>query len=92
MFSLYMISVSGGYSLMGFIKDIPPLKGDNYTEWKKKIDLVFILAEVDWVVTTPYLIEPVAPVRETNESDADRQKRERDYSSIQMTYDLEKQK
>jgi hypothetical protein len=32
MFSLYMISVSGDYSLMGFIKDIPPLKGDNYIE------------------------------------------------------------
>jgi hypothetical protein len=47
MFSLYMISVSGGYSLMGFIKDIPPLIGDNYNEWKKKIDIVFILAEVD---------------------------------------------
>jgi hypothetical protein len=43
-----MIYVSGGYSLMSFIKDIPPLKGDNYTEWKKKkIDLVFILVEVD---------------------------------------------
>jgi hypothetical protein len=27
---------SGGYSLMGFIKDIPSLKGDNYTEWKKE--------------------------------------------------------
>jgi hypothetical protein len=46
MFSLYMISVSGGYSLMGFIKDIPPFKGDNYTV-KKKIDLAFVLAEVD---------------------------------------------
>jgi hypothetical protein len=76
MFSLYMISVSGGYSLMGFIKDIPPLKGDNYTEWKKKIDLAFVLAKVDWVVTTPCPSEPVAPVRETNESDADWQKRE----------------
>jgi hypothetical protein len=38
---------SGGYSLIGFIKDIPPIKGDNYTEWKKKIDLAFVLAEVD---------------------------------------------
>jgi hypothetical protein len=37
---------SGGYSLMGFIKNIPPLKDDNYTEWKK-IDLAFVLAEVD---------------------------------------------
>jgi hypothetical protein len=47
MFSLYLISVSGGYSLMCFIKDIPLLKDDNYTEWKKKIDLAFVLAEVD---------------------------------------------
>ena len=32
---------------MGCIKEIPTLKGDNYTERKKKIDLAFILAEVD---------------------------------------------
>jgi hypothetical protein len=38
---------------MGFIKDIPSLKGDNYTEWKKKIDLAFVLVEVDWVVVAP---------------------------------------
>ena len=43
----------GEYNLMGSIKEIPTLKGDNYTEWKKKIDLAFILAEVDWVVTSP---------------------------------------
>ena len=55
---------------MGCIKEIPTLKGDNYTEWKKKIDLAFILAEVDWVVTSPCLTEPVAPVRKTNEVDA----------------------
>jgi hypothetical protein len=55
---------------MGFIKDIPPLKGDNYTEWKKKIDLPFSLAKVDWVVTTPCPTEPVAPVRETNEAES----------------------
>jgi hypothetical protein len=71
MFSLYMISISGGYSMMGFIKYIPALKGDN-TEWKKKIDLTFILAEVDWVVTRPCPTEPVAPVRETNESYANK--------------------
>jgi hypothetical protein len=83
---------SRGYSLIGFIKDIPPLKGDNYTEWKKKIDLAFVLVEVDWVVTTLCPTEPVAPVRETNESDADRQKRERDHALILMAYDLQKQK
>jgi hypothetical protein len=39
--------ISGGYSLMGCIKDIPILKGDNYIEWKRKLDLTFILVEVD---------------------------------------------
>jgi hypothetical protein len=34
----------------------------------------------------------VAPVRETNESDADWKKRERDHAPIQMTYDMQKQK
>ena len=61
---------SGEYNLMGYIKEISTLKGDNYTEWKKKIDLAFILAEVDWVVTSPCPTEPVTSVRETNEADA----------------------
>ena len=63
---------------MGCIKENPTLKGDNYIEWKKKIDLAFILAEVDWVVTTPCPTEPVAPVRETNEADAAWTTRERE--------------
>ena len=57
------------------------IKGDNYTEWKKKIDLAFILAEVDWVVTSPCPTEHVAPVRETNEVDAVWATRERDFAS-----------
>ena len=61
---------------MAYIKDIPTLKGDNYIEWKKKIDLVFILAEVDWAVTTPCPKEPEAPVRETDKTDATWQNRE----------------
>ena len=72
---------SGGYNLMGCIKEIPTLKGDNYTEWKKKIDLAFILAEVDWVVTSPCPTEPVAPVTKTNEADAAWATRERDFES-----------
>ena len=51
---------------MGCIKEIPTLKGDNYTEWKKKIDLAFILTEVDWVVTSPCPTEPVAPVESSS--------------------------
>ena len=77
---------------MGCIKEIPTLKGDNYTEWKKKIDLAFILAEVDWVVTSPCPTEPVAPVRKTNEVDAAWATRERDFESQIMSYDLEHRK
>ena len=78
---------------MGCIKEIPTLKGDNYTEWKKKkIDMAFILAEVDWVVTSPYPIEPVAPVRKKNEADAAWATRERDFASQMMSYDLEHRK
>ena len=77
---------------MGCIKEIPTLKGDNYTEWKKKIDLTFILAEVDWVVTSPCPTEPVAPVRETNEADATLATKEMDFESQKMSYDLEHRK
>ena len=77
---------------MGCIKEIPTLKGDNYIEWKKKIDLAFILAEVDWVVTSPCPTEPVAPVRETNKADVAWATRERDFASQKMSYDLEHRK
>ena len=77
---------------MAYIKDIPTLKGDNYIEWKKKIDLAFILAEVDWVVTTPCPKEPVSPVRETDETDAAWQNREQDFAPVKMSFDLEHRK
>ena len=77
---------------MGCIKEIPTLKGDDYTEWKKKIDLAFILAEVDWVVTSLCPTDPVAPVRETNEADAAWTTRERDFESQKMSYDFEHRK
>ena len=77
---------------MSCIKENPTLKGDNYIEWKKKIDLAFILAEVDWVVTIPCPREPVAPVRETDETDAAWQNRERDFAPVKMSFDLENKK
>ena len=77
---------------MGCIKEIPTLKGDNYTKWKKKIDLTFILADVDWVVTSSYPTKPVALVRETNKADAVWATRERDFESQKMSYDLEHRK
>jgi len=77
---------------MAYIKDIPTLKGDNYIEWKKKIDLAFILAEVDWVVTTPCPKEHVAPVKKTDETDAAWQNREQDFAPVQISFDLENRK
>ena len=77
---------------MGCIKEIPTLKGDNYTEWKKKIDLAFILAEVDWVVTSSCPTEPVVPMRERNAADAAWTTKERDFESQKMSYDIEHRK
>ena len=55
---------------------------------KKRFDLVFILAEVDWVVTSPCSTECVVPVRETNEHDATWTTKERDFESQQISYAL----
>ena len=55
---------------------------------KKSFDLVFILSKVDWVVTSPYFTEFVAPVRETKENDATWTTKERDFESQKMSYDF----
>ena len=70
MFSHYMNCVFRQIQLDGLYQRDPHSQRYNYMEWKKKINLAFILAEVDWVVTSPCPTEPVAPVRETNEADA----------------------
>ena len=75
--------------MISCIKEIPTLKGDNYTEWKKKINLAFILAEMVWVVTSPYPTESMAPVRETNEADTAWATKGKDFKSQKMLYDLE---
>ena len=48
---------------MSCIKDVPTLQGDNYNEWRKKVDLAFVCAEVDWVVDTPQPVKPTEPVK-----------------------------
>ena len=70
------------------------IKACNYCYFyvKKKIDLAFILAEMDWVVTSPCPTDPVAPVRKTDETDATWATRERDFESQKMSYDLEHRK
>ena len=59
---------------------------------KKKIDLAFILAKEDWVVTSPCLTDPVAPVSEINEADTTWTTKERDFESRKMSYALEHRK
>ena len=34
--------ILGGFNLMSCLKDVPMLRGDNYTEWRKKVDLSFV--------------------------------------------------
>ena len=65
---------------MGFINHIPILKGDNYGEWIKKIDLAFVCGEVNKIIKEPKPTEPPAPVRETDKTDADWQKKQKDCS------------
>jgi hypothetical protein len=92
MFSLYMDYVFRWILLDGLYKDIPTLKGDNYIEWRRKLDLTFILGEVDCVVTAPCPTEPEAPVRGADEADAAWQTREQNFSYVKMLYDLKKAK
>ena len=75
-------------NLMGFINHIPILKGDNYGEWIKKIDLAFVCGEVDKIIKEPKPTEPSAPVRGTDKTDADWQKKQRDYAPLKMSFDL----
>ena len=72
---------------MTCIKDVPTLKGDNYGEQRKKVDLAFICAEVDWVLTEPKPKEPPAPARVTEDSDAEWQKKQEEYAPLKMSYD-----
>ena len=50
---------------MSCLKDVPMLRGDNYIEWRKKVDLAFVCGEVDWVMDTSQPVKPKA-----SESDA----------------------
>jgi hypothetical protein len=75
---------------MVYIKDILALKRDNYTEWKKKIDLAFVLAEVDSVISTPFPTKLVEPVRGTDDTDAAWATKEGKYANERMLFDLQK--
>jgi hypothetical protein len=57
--------------------------------WREKYELELALGEVDYAIISPCPTEPVDPVREENESDADFTARKRDHAEIRMKYDLE---
>ena len=65
---------------MSCLKDVPMLRGDNYSEWRKKVDSAFVCAEFDWVVETPQPVMPKEPEREAKDSDDDWERKKRDYA------------
>ena len=70
----YILVVSGSFHLMSCLKDVPTLRGDNYAEWWKKVELAFICDEVDWVVNAPQPVKPAEPVKETTDDESAWQK------------------
>ena len=77
---------------MSCIKDVPTLRDDNYSEWRKMVDFAFICAEVDWVVDTPQPVKPTEPVMVDTDDDAAWYKRKRDHAPVEMAYTLENRK
>src|SRR5215216_3083633 len=77
---------------MSCLKDVPTLRGDNYTEWRKKVDLAFVCAEVDWVVDIPQPVKPTEPVRAATDDDAAWDKKRKDYAPLELSYSIENQK
>jgi hypothetical protein len=67
---------------MSCLKDVSMLRGDNYTEWRKKVDLAFVCAEVDWVVDTPQPVKPIEPVRDAKDDDVVWEKRKNHYAPV----------
>jgi hypothetical protein len=76
---------------MSCLKHVPTLRVDNYTEWRKNVDLAFVCAEVDWVVDTPQPVKPIEPVRDAKDDDAAWEKKKKDYAPVELAYVLENQ-
>jgi hypothetical protein len=77
---------------MSCLKDVLTLRGDNYTEWRKKVDLAFICAEVDWVVDTPQPFKPTEQFGDAKDDDVAWGKKKKDYAPVELAYVLENQK
>ncbi|CAN6299688.1 unnamed protein product [Urochloa humidicola] len=77
---------------MSYIAAIPMLVGSNYAEWRTGFDMAVVMTDIDTAINTPYPAEPVAPVRQQNETDEAFAARECDYAPVRASYDLEKRK
>ena len=79
----YFLTISdgvfSGLNPMAFISHIPPLEGSNDRVWREKYELALALSENDLALTSPCPTEPVDPVWEENESDANFTARQRDH-------------
>ncbi|XP_044388468.1 uncharacterized protein [Triticum aestivum] len=82
----------GGFHLMSCLKEVPTLRGDNHTEWRKKVELAFICADLDWVVVKPQPVRPIEPVREAIDDDAAWAKKKGDYAPLEQSYLIDNQK
>ena len=91
-FSHYLWRCFSGLNLMAFISHIPPLEGGNYRVWWEKYELVLALSKNNLALTSPCPTEPVDPVREENESDADFRAWQWDHAEVRMKYDLKRKK
>ncbi|XP_044972691.1 uncharacterized protein LOC123440181 [Hordeum vulgare subsp. vulgare] len=78
----------GGFHLMSCLKEIPTLRGDNYSEWRKKVDMALCIAEVDWVLEEPQPVAPAEPVREADEDDESWDKKQSDYGKEDMSHSI----
>jgi hypothetical protein len=83
---LFMV-ISG--NMLSQLSAIDTLNGSNYGSWRESIEIVLTLWEIDFALTTDAPKEPVIRDGEAAEAFATRQ---RDFTSIKMTYDLERAK
>ena len=77
---------------MSCLKEVPTLRGDNHTEWRKKVELAFVCADLDWVVEKPQPVRPTEPVREATDDDVAWDKKRGDHAPVEMLYSIENQK
>ena len=77
---------------MSCLKDVLTLRGDNYSEWRKKVDLAFVYADLDGAVDEPQPVRPTEPVREATDDDDAWEKKKKYHAPVEMRYSIKNQK